>query len=235
MIEFAKINSYKKTARFAGIFGLIIIVCGVFSEAFVRSRLIVHGDAIATANNIMSSEWLFRIGFASEIIVFLSDVVMTVLLYILFKPVSEKLALLAAFFRLVMTAILGINLLNQFFPLLILSGAEYLNVFETSQLYALVLLFLNAYGYGYSIGLVFFGFHCAVLGYLILKANYFPSILGGLLILASLCYITGSFTFFLFPEYVAMIFPEILLPSLVAALSLSLWLLLKGLKVKRTH
>lgn len=235
MIELTKISSYRKTAIFAGIFGLIIIVCGVFFEVFVRSRLIVHGDAMATANNIMYSEWLFRIGFASEIIVFLSDVVVAVLLYILLKPVSKKLALLAASFRLVMTAILGINLLNQFFPLLILSGDEYLNVFETSQLHALVLLFLKAYGYGYSIGLIFFGLHCAVIGYLILKADYFPSILGGLLILAALCYITGSFTFFLFPEYVAIIFPEILLPSLVAALSFSLWLLLKGGKVQNIH
>jgi len=101
-------------ARVAGFLYLIIIIAGIFAEVFIRSSLIVSGDAATTANNIMASEWLFRIGFVGDLVVFLCDVLVSLVFYILLKPVSKTLALLAAFFRLAMTAISGINLLNHF-------------------------------------------------------------------------------------------------------------------------
>ena len=227
-------DSNRKTARFAGILYLIIIVCAGFSEGYVRSNLIlVPGDATATANNIMAFEWIFRIAFASDLIAFLSDIGMAVLLYVLLKPVSKTLSLMAAFFRLAQTAILGINLLNHFTPLLLLSGADYLTVFETDQLHALVMLFLNAHTYGYLISGVFFGLHCFVLGYLLFKSDYFPRIFGVLLIFASFGYLTDCFTNFLLPDYAAITGWLVVATAIIAELSFAFWLLLKGVNVQK--
>ena len=220
-------------ARAAGFAYLIIIIAGIFAQFFVRSSLIVWGDAATTANNIVASEGLFRIGFAADLVVFLSDIVLSVLLYVLLKPVNKTLALLAAFFRLTHASILGINLLNHYFALLLLSGADYLTVFETDQLHALVLLFLNAHNYGYLIGGVFFGLSLFVLSYLVFKSGYFPRFLGVLLVFASLGYLIDSFGNFLLPNYAAIFSMVVLVPAVIAEFSLCLWLLLKGVNVQQ--
>jgi hypothetical protein len=217
-------------ARIAGLMYLVIIVGGLFSEAYVRSSIIVSGDATATANNIIASESLFRIGFASDLIVFLCDVVVSIILYVLLKAVNKTLALIAASFRLVMTAISGINLLNLFAPLLLLSGADYLSVFNLDQLQALVMLFLKTHTYGYHIALTFFGLHCLILGYLLYKSNYFPRILGVLMIIASFGYLINSFSNFL-PNFIRINYMILLLPALIAELSLCMWLIIKGIKI----
>ena len=138
------------------------------------SSLIVPGDATATASNIMASESLFRFGAVGDSVVFLVEIVLVVMLYVLFKPVSKTLSLVATFSRLAMTAMQGMNLLNKFAALLLLSGTDYLTVFEPDQLHAFVLLFLNAYEYGALIWGIFFGLHLLVLGYLLFKSGYFP-------------------------------------------------------------
>ena len=220
-------------ARVGGLLYLIIIVAGIFAEVFVRSRLVVSGDAAATANNILASESLFRFGFFSELIMLACDVAVALIFYVLLKPVNKNLALLAAFFRLVMTAISGINSLNHYSALLILGGADYLTVFETDQLHALALLSLKSHTFGYHISLVFFGFHCLVLGYLIFRSGYLPKVLGILLIIASLGYLTNSFTAILSPEYAKMLFPGILIPAFIAEVSLCLWLIVMGVNVPK--
>jgi hypothetical protein len=230
--------SPRKVARVAGLGYLIIIIAGIFAEFIVRSSLIVPGDATTTANNILASEWLFRTGIAGDLIMLLCDVVVAAALFILLKPVSRGIALLAAFFRLVHAAVYGANLLNLFFILRLLSGTDYLTVFETEQLHALVLFFLNGHSTGYLIGLVFFGLHCFVLGYLILKSGYIPKILGVLLMVASLGYLTDSFANILLLNYEAyetIFLLVVFVPAFVAELSLCLWLLLKGVNVPRTE
>jgi len=115
-----------------------------------------------------------------------------------------------------------------------LSGADYLTVFETDQLHALVLLNLNTHNSGFLIGLVFFGFHAFALGYLVFKSGYIPRILGVLLIFVSLGYLVNSFANFLLPNYSnyeAIFYIVVFLPAFIAELSLSLWLLLKGGKI----
>lgn len=223
----------KKTARIAGLLYLILIIAGIFAEGFVRSSLIVPGDATATANNIMASEGLFRMGIAGDLIMIMCDVALGLIFYILLKPVSKSLALLAAFFRLAQAATLGINLLNLFFVLQLLSGAAYLTIFGADQLHALVLLFLNGHSIGYSIGLVFFGIYLFILGYLVFKSGYFPRILGVLLIIASLSYLMDSFTSFLFPSYEAITSQIMIAPTVIAELSLTLWLLIKGVNIRQ--
>lgn len=225
--------SLNKTARVAG-FGLLIMAfLGIFANFFVFTDLIIPGDAAATANNIIASEGLFRVGIISFIIVLLCDVVVAWALYVVLKPVNKSLSLLAAWFRLVYSAIHGIALLNLIIALQLLSGHDYLNVFETDQLHGLALLFLSGHKYGFLIGLVFFGFHLLVLGYLVFKSGYFPRILGILLVAASLGYLIDSFANFLLPNYTnyETIFLLIAaVPSVIGEVSLCLWLLVKGVK-----
>lgn len=230
-------DSSKKTARIAGVLYLIIIIAGIFAEFFVRSRLIVPGDAAATANKITASGSLFRIGIAADLVMIASDVALALVFYVLFKPVSNSLSLLAAFFRLVQAAVLAINLLALFFVLQLLNGVDYLSVFSPDQLHALALLFLNAHGTGYSIGLVFFGINCFVLGYLVIKSGYFPRILGILLIFASLGYLIDSFAKVLlsdYENYEATFTLVVFAPAFIGELSMCLWLLIKGVKTSET-
>jgi hypothetical protein len=220
-------------ARIGGLLYLIIIVAGLFAEAFVRDKLIVSGDAAATANNIMASQLLWRTGVAGEFIMLVCDVGLSLIFYVLLRPVSRNLALLVAFFHLVSAAVLGVSKLFLFAPLFLLGGADYLKAFEPHQLQALASLALRTHAYGFGISLVFFGCQCLVLGYLIFKSGYFPRILGVLLQLAGWCYLTNSFALFLAPKFADMIFPAILAPAFIGELSLCLWLLVKGVNVAK--
>jgi hypothetical protein len=221
-------------ARAAGVLYLIIIVFGIFSEAFIRATLVVPGDATATANNILASPSLYRVGFAADAIMLLSDVAIAVLFYALLKPANKTLALMAAAFRLTQAAILGFNLLNYYGALLVLSGAGYVAAFEVDQLHALAMLFMELHGHGYDLGLLFFGLSNLVLGYLLIKSDYFPAILGYGLAAAGVVYLVGSFTHFLFPEYLSFVTPVYIVP-LIAELSFCLWLLVKGVRVPRQN
>jgi hypothetical protein len=230
--------SQLQVARIAGVLYLTIIISGIFAEFFVRQSLIVSGDAATTVENITASAGLFRMGIASDLIMIMSDVALALIFYILLKPVSNTLALLAAFFRLAQATTLGINLLNLFFVLQLLNGADYLAVLDAGQVHALVLLFLNAHSTGYAIGLVFFGFSILVLGYLIFRSGYIPRVLGILLVLASFGYLVDSFAHVLLPnyaDYAAVFTMVVFTPAFIAELSLALWLLLKGVNVQRTQ
>ncbi|MCB0213477.1 MAG: DUF4386 domain-containing protein [Anaerolineae bacterium] len=228
----------KSTARVAGVLYVIIIIAGIFAEFFVRQSLIVPGDATATATNIAASEGLFRLGIVGDLIMILSDIALALIFYVLFKPVSNALSLLAAFFRLGQATILGLNLLNLFFVLQLLSGADYLAAFEADQVPALMMLFLNGHSIGYSIGLVLFGLSLFVLGYLVLKSGYVPKVLGILLMVAAAGYLIDSLAGFLLPNYddFETIFALVVfLPAFIGELSMALWLLLKGVTVKQMH
>jgi len=228
-------NANTKTARIAGMLYLTIILSGIYAQFFVRGSLIVPGDAAATANNIVASESLFRIGIAADLIMILCDVALAGFFYVLLKPVDNGLALLAAFFRLVQAAILGMNLLNLFLALQLVDVAGNLTVFGADQMYAQAMLYLDAHGTGYSLALVFFGIQCLVLGYLIVISGYMPKILGSLLIFAGLGYLIDSFASFLLPSYdvYAEIFALVVfVPALIGELALALWLLWKGVNVE---
>jgi hypothetical protein len=222
----------KATARFTGLLYLIIIVLGLFSEVVVRGGIIVPGDAAATAANVAGSEFLFRIGFVSDVVVFLCDVAVAVLLYVLLRPAGDTASLVAAGFRITGTAIYGVNLLNQMAAILLLGGADYLSVLDPGQLEALALFFLQLHGYGYDLGLVFFGLHCLVVGYLLVRSESFPDVLGILMALAGLGYLVGSFTLFLFPAYASAVLPVYIAP-LIGELAFCAWLLARGAEPPR--
>jgi hypothetical protein len=219
--------SLRKAAIVAGLGLLIMTILAIFANFFVLQSLIVPGDAAITANNIMANELLFRLGICSFIIVAILDVVVAWALYVLLKPVNKSLSLLSAWFRLVYAAILGIALVNFFSVLQFLSGADYLTAFEPNQLHAQVMLFLNAFNYGWTIGLIFFGIHLSILGYLVFKSGYIPKILGVLLIIAGLGYLIDNFVIFLLPNYGA----TIAMVTFIGELLFMLWLLFKRGKI----
>jgi hypothetical protein len=219
-------------ARIGGVLYLIIIIAGLFGELFVRGNLIVAGDATATAQKIMASELLFRSGVVGDLIMHVCDVPLILIFYVLLRPVSKDLSLLAAFFNLVQTAILGANKLNLVTVLLLLRGADY-KVFEPHQLQALASLSLALHEYGFGIGLIFFGVRCLVVGYLISRSGYFPKSLGVLQVIAGLCYLINSVALLLAPALADRMFPAILLPAFIGELSMGVWLLVKGVNVPK--
>lgn len=226
-------RSPQTMARLAGFLYLLIAVCGGFSFGYARTTLIVPGDATATVSTIMASEGLFRLAITGDAVVFLSEIVLIAILYTLLKPVSNTLSLAAAYARLAMAVMQGMNLLNYCVVLLLVSGAGYLTVFEPDQLHALVLLFLNAYEYVALIWGMFFALHLLVLGYLVYKSGYFPRILGIMLVVASFGYFIDSFGTVLLPQYEELYASIVVLTAIVGELPLAFWLLVKGVNVEQ--
>jgi hypothetical protein len=219
-------------ARIAGLLYLIVIVGGIFAEILVRGRLVVHGDAAATAHNIVTHELLYRLGFGAEIFYCACNVPLTLIFYALFKVVNKNVSLLVVFFSLVGTAVESVSLLAHFAPLIFLGGGHYLSAFTAEQLGAAAYISLQLFEYGFAICLVFFGFYCLSLAYLIFRSTFFPRIIGALLVIEGLLYLINSFANFLAPGIAARVFPY-LAASAVAEISLCLWLLVMGVNVQR--
>jgi len=214
-------------SRIAGLLYLVIIIFGISSELLIRSRLIHAGDFPATAEAILNFQGLFRVGFFADSLMCLSDVVLALLLYFLLRPAGRILALAALFFRLTQTAVLALNLLNYHAAILLINGDGYSSSMGPDQVRALSSFFLDLHSHGYDLGLLLFGVHCLILGWLILKSGYFPRALGILVMAAGPVYLIGSYTRFLFPDLVTTIQP-IYLITIISELSLCLWLLLRG-------
>lgn len=228
----ARTVSPQPYARTAGALYLIVIVFGIGAELFVRGNILVPGDAATTARNILASESVFRLGFAGDSLVFLADVAIAVLLYVLLAPVSKTLALIAAGFRLTQTAVLASNLLNHHAALELLDSPGYAAAFTPQQLQALSLHALEMHGYGYDLALLFFGLSCLVLGWLIARSGYLPHLLGLLVFLAGIAYLIGSYTLFLLPDFTSSIEPIYIVP-LISEIALCLWLLIRGVNTER--
>lgn len=211
------------SARVAGAIYLAIIGLGLFGEAFVRSSLIVNGDADATASNILGSQLLWRVGISTDLLMHVLDVPLIVFFYLLLKPVDQNLSLLATIFNIVQTCVLVINKLALVATLSLVSlpsvSTKPVNTPELS------LLAIDLHSHGFGIGLIFFGFTCLVRGYLVLRSGYVPKVLGALLILAGISYLVNTFALLVHPPLASALFPAVLLPALVAELALTLWLL----------
>jgi hypothetical protein len=205
-------------------------VAGGFGEVYVPSKLIVSADATATAKNISAFNSLFRLGFAIYLVEAVCDIALSLILYVLLRPVRKDLALLAAFFGLVSTALFGVAELFYFAASLILGGASYLKTFSDDQLNTLALLSLKLYGYGGGIFMVFYGVASVLRGYLIFRSGYLPKLLGVLLVVAGLGFVTKNFALVLTPAYAS---DALLLPMFLAGVSLTVWLLVKGVDLPK--
>ncbi len=223
--------SLRKAARIAGLGYVAIFIFG-FYAGFVSFG---PGDSAAESNK-MANDVLFRSGIASWLIVFLADVVVAWALYVLLVPVNKSLSLLAAWLRLIYTAIAGITLLILLIALQLSKGSDYLTVFTADQLQAQVILFLDAYWDLTLIAWVFFGLHIIFLGYLILKSGYIPRILGVLLIVAAIGYLINSFANFLLPNIAnsaGILLTVTITHAIIAELALTLWLVIRGGKIEQ--
>jgi hypothetical protein len=225
------VQSPRKTARMAGLFYLIFVLTTVLAT-YIRGRFIVSGDAAATATNIMGSELFFRIGFVTELVSAVFFVLAAWALYMLLKPVNKNLALLFLLLNLGGVAVECINALNLFAALQFLSGANYLNVFQTGQLQAMAMSSLNLYTSGFIIAQIFFSAWLLPLGYLVYKSRSLPRFLGLLLILDFFGNLSWFLQFFLLPDYGILAYPGNAI-SFVAEISLTLWLLIMGVKEQK--
>jgi hypothetical protein len=219
-------------ARITGILILVMAVGG-FAGFGILDALVVPGDASATAGRILASKGLFQLGFVGNLVAFLCDVPVAILLYVLLRPAGRTLALVAAAFRLVYAAIVGANLINPLGATLLLGGAGYLSAFGTSQLQGAALFLLTLYKHGFSLALVFFAFHLLLLGVLLDRSSSFPRFLGVLMVIAGCAYLTDSLSLLLIPAFNAKVAPFLAVP-MSFELVLAVWLLVKGVKVQPT-
>ena len=220
-----------KTARMAGFLYLAHFVTFFFADNGVHSTAVGSIDVAATAHNIMASERLFRIGFVNYLLTALFFLLAAWALYVLLKPVSKDLALLFVLLNLGGVVIWCISLLGEFAALLLLSGADYLKVFQVDHLQALAMLFLNLYQNWFMIAQIFLNLWLFPLGYLVFKSGFLPRILGILLIIDGFAMLLWFFQFFFFPGY-EVISTLFLAISFIAEGSLCLWLLIKGVNVE---
>ncbi|MEA2764823.1 MAG: hypothetical protein QOK07_1227, partial [Gemmatimonadaceae bacterium] len=209
---------------------LLSMVAGFFGEFYAPSHVIVSGDAAATAKNIVASNLLFRAGFAAYLVEAVCDISLSLVMYEIIKPVRKDLALLAAFFGLVATAVFAVAELFYFGSSLIVGGAGSLKSFSPDQLNDLGLLSLKMYGLGSGIFMVFYGLATFLRGYLIYRSGYLPKALGALFALAGLGFIVSNVLLVLAPAYGSAL---LLFPMFLAGVSMTVWLLVKGVDVEK--
>lgn len=221
--------SIKKTARIAGVWYLILAICGAFAEFFVRQNLVFPGDAATTADSLLASAGLFRTGIAVELIGQVVFVMLVLALFDLLKVVNRKWATLMVVLVLIAVTITCLNMVNQFAALAVVEGGSAVALLGAGQHEALASLFLDLHRFGYSVvAQIFFGLWLLPLGALIYLSGFMPRLIGALLVIAG-----GG--------YLADVLLQLLAPATSVTLSeftfvgevlLMLWLLIGGVNVK---
>jgi hypothetical protein len=221
--------SQTKAAKVAGFMYLMGMTVSIFVELYLRGSLIVTGNALATADNIMAHETLFRVAIVLDLLTYLSVSLLVWALYVLLKPVNRNLALLATFLRLAEMAFFFVVLLGNFVILHVLSNEDYLKAFEAGQLQALSRVVLLTRGDAYTIGFSLLGLGSTVFTYVLFKSNYVPRLLAGWGIFSSLLLALGFITL-IFPELRKIALPS-QVPMFIFEVGLGLWFVIKGVKI----
>jgi hypothetical protein len=219
----------KNPGRFVGLLYVLVSIPGAFALAYVPNKLIVTGNATATASNIIASETLFRAGIACNILSEILFMWVALALYDLLKGVNQRQASLMFGLLIVSIPITLLNELNAIAALLLARGADFLSTFDKSHRDALAMLFLNLHDHGFGISEIFWGLWLLPLGLLVYRSGFFPRILGVLLILRCFSYVVQSFTFFLVPYYGHMVH-QWMRPLRFGELLFMFWLLIVGAK-----
>jgi Domain of unknown function (DUF4386) len=227
-------ESQRTAARVAGFTCLFMMATVIFVNFGIHDRLIVAGNAAETARNIMAHERLFRVGIACDLMYCIGVVVLLTALYVILKPVNQSLALVAAFCRLLYASMWVLMTLNLFEALRLLSGADYLRVFEAERLQALARLYVGIRFDQYYVGLLFWGLGSTVCSYLWFKSKYIPRALAAWGVISSVWCATCTFVFIIFPNFAKVVnlwwFDT---PIGIFEMATSLWLLFKGLRPSR--
>jgi Domain of unknown function (DUF4386) len=222
-------NSTRNTARLAGVLYLVNAVTGFFSIVYVPSRLVVSGNAAATARNILASETFFRAGIVSELICAAEFIFVLWALYRLLGGVNKTHASLMVILGLVFVPIMLVNALNEIAALTLLGGADFPSVFDQPQREALAMLFLDLHRYGFVVGWIL-GLWLFPFGVLVFKSGFLPRILGVLLVAAGFGYLADSLTPLLLPSYENLVGRLAAIPLTLGEPAMILWLLIMGAK-----
>jgi hypothetical protein len=227
-------TSQHKAARVAGFMFLFSLIVPSLNWAFVLSKLIVAENAIATANNIMANELLFRIGNTIELIMSVGLIVLALALYIILKPVNKNLALFALLLKLAEAILVASIVLVSFIALQVLNSKAYLEVLTPEQLRIPVGFFLNVHTTLYSVPMVFLGLDMILFSYLFFKSKYIPRILAVFGILSFALILIHALMYILAPRYAAMMINQIIFyaPSGLFEIIIGVWLLIKGVNVQ---
>jgi len=220
----------QRYARIAGLLFLVSLMAGGFGEAYVPSKIVVSGDAAATAANITNFQLLYRLGFAAFIIESLCDITLVAIMYALLKPVSRELSLLAAFIGLIGTALFAFAELFYFAPPLVIGGAGYLKTFSPDQLNAIALLSLKFYVYAGMIFTAYYGMSWIIRACLIFRSGYLPKFLGVLMAIGGLGFVVRNFLLILAPAYASTALLVLMFPGV---LLLAVCLLVKGVDMPK--
>lgn len=222
-------------ARLGGGLYLVIIALGIVAQVIVRDRLIVSGDAAATAQNLAAMQSLWRLGIASEALALLCTLALAMIYFALLRPVSLELSILAALLRVVSVAVQAVAVLQLDLALSPLTNAAFTAAFTPDQRAALATLAVRAHSHGYTLALLIVGAAFLVHGLLIIRSTFLPKVLGVLIQVAGIGYLVNGFTLFLAPAFAGQVFLVIMLPVFIGETSLSLWLLIKGVNAERWH
>jgi hypothetical protein len=215
-------------ARVAGALYVIITAFALFAYLYVRGQVIDADDMARTASNFLAHEQLYRSGFAAALIVVVCNLPLGFILFELLKVVDSRLAQLALVFITASATIEAVNLFNYIEPLFTFTLPEYGTAFDLAGRQALARGPIKMFGYAFSVSLTFFGVFCALIGILIVRSKFLPAVLGLLMIVAGATYWINSFRLFL-----ALPIPYIQWVTLVAELSLALWLLVVGVNEEK--
>jgi hypothetical protein len=221
------VSSIKNPGRFAGLLYVLTSVAGVFAMMYVPSKLIVHGNAAATAGNISASETLFRLGIAGQLIGQTGFIFVALALYDLLKGVNRPLASLMVILLVVQVPIAFLNEVNSIAALILVRGADFLSIFEKPQRDALAMFFLNLHFHGFVVNEIFWGLWLLPLALLIYRSRFLPRFLGVWLALAGFAWVILSITGVLSPEYYEKVF-SYCQPAFFGEIALMLWLVIKG-------
>ena len=229
--------SQKKAVKIAGFMFLLAFIVPTLNWALVLSKLNVADDAIATANNIMANEFVFRMGITIELFMSVSLVILGLALYIILKSINKNLALLALLLKLIEAAIMAVTVLVPFIALQVLSGDSDLTVFTQEQMLLPLGLIFNSHTYIISIAMVFLGLDMMIFSYLFLKSKYIPRILASFGILSFAFVLIQSLLFMLAPEYAMKPINQIIFwaPSGLFEIIIGMWLLFKGINIQQTN
>ena len=217
----------RNPGRFAGLLYVLTSIVGSFAMGYVPSKLIVHGNAAATSNNIVASETLFRLGIAGELIGQAGFIFVALALYDLLKGVNRRHASLMVILIVVSIPIVFLNELNSIAALVLARGADFVSVFEKPQRDAMAMLFLKLHGQGFGVAEIFWGLWLFPLGLLVYRSRFLPRFLGVWLALAGVDWVILSLTGILLPQYQDKVYTYSQ-PAIIGEIAFMFWLLIKG-------
>lgn len=220
-------------ARTAGVLYLLIAVIAAVSIGYIPSVLVVAGDAAATSANLLANPILFGLGLTGDIFIMLIEIALSVMLFVLLRPVSPTLSLITMIARLAEVAVMATNVLLKVMTLVVLNSALDTNGIPSVATQDIAVLLIDAHGYGIFIWDIFFGFSLLTLGYLVVRSGFFPRLLGAGMLIGSFGYMLEGITRVTFVESatLAMLIVGLLVIATVGELAFAFWLLIRGINL----